>query len=65
MLREMAAMILQQAWRSYSNRRTFAYYQDLIAQQQRCDPKEVLRHINPREADLVDAAAGVHCYLQH
>jgi hypothetical protein len=58
LLREMAALMLQRAWRRFSDRRTFAYYQELIAIKQRCDPKEVLRYVNPREADLIDAAAG-------
>ena len=58
MLREMAAAIIQRVWRRHSNRQTFAYYRELIAFKHRCDPKQVLRYINPREADLIDAAAG-------
>ena len=56
--REIAAHMLQRAWRRYSDRRTFAFYQQLIALKQQCEAREVLRYINPREADLIDAAAG-------
>ncbi|EFJ46573.1 hypothetical protein VOLCADRAFT_32536, partial [Volvox carteri f. nagariensis] len=55
-----AARIIQTAWRSYRNRRIFTYYRDLIRFRERGDPRELLRVINPREAQLVDAAAGIH-----
>ncbi|GIL89786.1 hypothetical protein Vretimale_16577 [Volvox reticuliferus] len=56
----MAARVIQTAWRSYRNRRIFTYYRDLIRFRERGDPRELLRVINPREAQLVDAAAGIH-----
>ncbi|KXZ45887.1 hypothetical protein GPECTOR_49g471 [Gonium pectorale] len=57
---DMAARIIQTAWRSFRNRRIFNYYRDLIRFRERGDPRELLRVINPREAQLVDAAAGIH-----
>jgi hypothetical protein len=59
-----AAVVLQQAWRRYSHRKTFAFYRDLIAFKEQCDPKQVLKHINPVEANLVDAAAGANLCAQ-
>lgn len=59
-LRDTAARCIQTMWRSYRNRRIYMYYRDLIQFRERGDPKELLRVINPREAQLADAAAGVH-----
>ena len=53
-----AASKIQRAWRCYSHRKTFEFYRDLIKFKQQCDPRQVLRHINPAEANLIDAAAG-------
>ena len=38
----------------------FKWYQDLINLKNRGDPSVVLKCINPIEAKLLDAAAGVH-----
>ena len=38
----------------------FRYYRDLINFRQRGDPAMMLRCINPNEAKMLDAAAGVH-----
>jgi hypothetical protein len=56
--RELAATILQRSWRSYTGRRTMAAYKNLIAIHEHHDPREILRMINPREAEMMDAAAG-------
>ncbi|GLC61007.1 hypothetical protein PLESTB_001705300 [Pleodorina starrii] len=56
----MAARVIQTAWRAHRNHRIFLYYRDLIRFRERGDPRELLRVINPREAQLVDAAAGIH-----
>ncbi|KAG1662715.1 hypothetical protein FOA52_014581 [Chlamydomonas sp. UWO 241] len=55
-----AALTIQDAWRSFRNRRIFNYYRDLIQFRERGDPRELLRSINPREAQLADAASGIH-----
>ncbi|KAG2433072.1 hypothetical protein HYH02_012776 [Chlamydomonas schloesseri] len=56
----MAARAIQTAWRAFRNRRIFNYYRDLIRFRERGDPRELLKVVNPREAQLVDAAAGIH-----
>ncbi|TYZ68352.1 hypothetical protein PybrP1_012570 [[Pythium] brassicae (nom. inval.)] len=53
-----AALRLQAAWRSYTNKRIYRYYRDLIAFQDAGDPAMMLRAINPGEASLLDASMG-------
>lgn len=55
-----AARAIQDAWRSRRNRRIFQQYKDLLGFKSSGDPKGMLRAINPREAALLDAAAGAH-----
>ena len=50
--------IIQRAWRRFLNRRIFRYFRDLIVYKQNCDSHELLRHINPREAQLLDLKSG-------
>jgi len=38
----------------------YRYYRDLINFRQKGDPAVMLRCINPTEAKLIDAAAGMH-----
>lgn len=59
-LRHHAAGIIQKAWQSFRNHRIYSYYRDLIQFKERGDPRELLKSINPREAQLADAAAGIH-----
>lgn len=40
------------------------YYKNLIAMHEHHDPREILRMINPREAEIMDAAAGDGPMLQ-
>ena len=56
---EAAARALQRVWRRYTNLRIFRYYRDLVAFRNQGDPRAMLRAVNPREAGLMDAAAGV------
>ena len=42
------------------DRNVYRYYRDLINFRQKGDPAVMLRCINPSEAKLIDAAAGVH-----
>jgi hypothetical protein len=55
-----AAVVLQRAWRAFSDRRVFAYYRSIIQFRDRGDAASMLRAINPREAALLDLAAGAH-----
>ncbi|XP_031553124.1 uncharacterized protein C11orf65 homolog [Actinia tenebrosa] len=58
--RQGAASTIQKAWRKHIDVQVYNYYKDLINFKNRGDPKLMLRCINPREADLLDAGAGVH-----
>jgi len=57
---EWAACVIQSAWQGFRNKRIYQYYRDLVQFRERGDPKEMLRAINPREAQLADAASGIH-----
>uniref|UniRef100_A0A7S1UGA4 Uncharacterized protein n=1 Tax=Phaeomonas parva TaxID=124430 RepID=A0A7S1UGA4_9STRA len=54
-----AAAKIQHLWRGMAATRIYRYYRDLIRFFFAGDPKELLRAINPAEAQLFDAAAGV------
>eukprot|EP00892_Ulva_mutabilis_P008474 jgi/Ulvmu1/599/UM001_0607.1 len=58
--RELAATIVQRSWRAFAGKKMLAYYKSLIALHERTDPREVLKMVNPREANMMDAAAGLH-----
>lgn len=58
--REEAARIIQRSWRKHIDIQVYRYYRDLINFKCRGDPSSMLKCINPREAELLDAAAGVH-----
>eukprot|EP00798_Chlamydomonas_sp_ICE-L_P022634 gene22634-29776_t len=45
-----AAYVIQNAWRSYQNKKIYEYYRDLIQFRERGDPKELLQSINARLA---------------
>ncbi|GBF92143.1 hypothetical protein Rsub_04490 [Raphidocelis subcapitata] len=55
-----AARAIQDAWRARRNRAAFARLRGLLALASAADPRAVLRAVNPREAALLDAAAGAH-----
>lgn len=54
-----SARKIQLAFRAWCSRRVFTYYKDLIKKLKGA-PADLLRGIIPREADLLDKAAGVH-----
>uniref|UniRef100_H3AGU7 Uncharacterized protein n=1 Tax=Latimeria chalumnae TaxID=7897 RepID=H3AGU7_LATCH len=58
--REVAATIIQRAWRKCIDIHVFKFYKSLINFRLKGDPRLLLRCINPREAELLDAAAGIH-----
>ncbi|XP_053198324.1 protein MFI [Scomber japonicus] len=58
-LQLIAVRIIQKAWRRYVYREVFRYFKELIKQCNQRDPQSVLKTVNPREAELLDAAAGV------
>ncbi|KAK7877597.1 hypothetical protein WMY93_031700 [Mugilogobius chulae] len=56
---QQAALVIQKAWRSYLFRAVFEYYKELISLCNKGDPQMILKSVNPREGELLDAAAGV------
>ncbi|KAL4106237.1 hypothetical protein PRIC1_004291 [Phytophthora ramorum] len=53
-----SAFCIQAAWKSYTHRRIFRYYRDLLSFRSTGDPARMLRAINPSEASLLDASMG-------
>ena len=51
---------LQRAWRRFTNRQIFRYFRDMILFHEQGDAAQLLKSINPREARLMDIAAGIH-----
>ncbi|XP_072234393.1 protein MFI [Leuresthes tenuis] len=58
-LQQVAARIIQRAWRQHVLREVFGFAKMLISHCNQMDPQTLLRAVNPREAGLLDAAAGV------
>ncbi|CAI9558843.1 unnamed protein product, partial [Staurois parvus] len=57
---DKAARVVQRAFRRILDMNVFRYLKNLINFKAQGDPKLLLKCINPREAELIDAAAGVH-----
>ncbi|CAL1541367.1 unnamed protein product [Lymnaea stagnalis] len=55
-----AAIVIQRAWRRHIDMQVYEYYKDLINFKSRGNPSAMLRCINPNEAKLLDAAAGIN-----
>ncbi|XP_015270294.1 PREDICTED: uncharacterized protein C11orf65 homolog [Gekko japonicus] len=58
--REVAASMIQRAWKRWLDIGVFEYYKDLIGFKRCGEPSRLMRYIEPREAEFLDAAAGVH-----
>ncbi|XP_077197716.1 protein MFI isoform X4 [Paroedura picta] len=58
--RENAAVIIQRSWKRWLDIGVFEYYRDLIGFKRCGEPSRLMRYIEPREAELLDAGAGVH-----
>eukprot|EP00937_MAST-01D_sp_MAST-1D-sp2_P003462 g3462.t1 len=56
---EAAARVLQRAWRRCTHLRIYRYFRDLLRFRNAGEPRQLLRAINPNEAGMLDAAAGV------
>ena len=48
------------AYRAYLDRSVMCFYKEIIFFRQQGDPRELLKCIIPREAELLDAAMAVH-----
>ncbi|XP_057408151.1 protein MFI isoform X7 [Balaenoptera acutorostrata] len=58
--RDRAARVIQKAWKSFLNVAVFQHFKSLINIRRQGDPRQILRYINPKEAELLDAAAGIN-----
>ncbi|XP_025024652.1 uncharacterized protein C11orf65 homolog [Python bivittatus] len=58
--RSNAAFIIQKIWKRWLDMGVFEYYKELIGFKQYGEPSHLMKYIEPREAELLDAAAGVH-----
>ena len=52
--------MIQKLWRSYTNRKIYKYYRDIIYFKCKGNPAKLLKTINPNEASLIDASMNVH-----
>jgi len=52
--------MIQLKWRSFSNRRIYLYFRDLILFKLKGAPDDLLRSIVPEECNVMDRAAGIH-----
>ena len=57
---DACASRIQDCWRAYINKQIYRFYVDLIKFRERGDPQLMLKCINPKEASLLDIAAGLH-----
>ncbi|XP_063160799.1 protein MFI [Candoia aspera] len=58
--RTNAAYTIQRIWKRWLDIGVFEYYKELIGFKQYGEPSHLMKYIEPREAELLDAAAGVH-----
>ncbi|XP_013915881.1 PREDICTED: uncharacterized protein C11orf65 homolog [Thamnophis sirtalis] len=58
--RNKAAFIIQKTWKKWLDMGVFEYYKELIGFKQYGEPSQLMKYIEPREAEFLDAAAGVH-----
>eukprot|EP00833_Pecoramyces_ruminatium_P008240 jgi/Orpsp1_1/1182272/evm.model.c7180000080573.2 len=54
------ATMIQNAWRSYYNRKIFKFYKYLIRYRENGNPCKLLKYINPLEAQLIDSSFKAH-----
>lgn len=59
-MRAHAAYRIQLRWKTFCNRRIFAYFRELVCFKLQGAPSDLLKTIIPQETGLFDRAAGVH-----
>ncbi|XP_028826012.1 protein MFI isoform X2 [Denticeps clupeoides] len=55
-----AARIIQRCWRRYVHTQVFKYFKSLVTFHKMGDPRLLLKNINPRETEIMDAASGIY-----
>ncbi|MXQ90225.1 hypothetical protein E5288_WYG001972 [Bos mutus] len=58
--KDRAARIIQKAWKCFLNVAVFQHFKRLINIRRQGEPRQIVRYINPKEAELLDAAAGIN-----
>ncbi|XP_054988344.1 protein MFI [Sorex araneus] len=59
MKRDKAARIIQKAWINYLNVSVFQQVKSLINFRRQGEPRQIVKYINPIEAEFLDSAAGI------
>ncbi|KAM4828410.1 protein MFI [Thomomys bottae] len=59
-IKDKAARTIQRAWKGFINASIFQHMKSLIDLRRQGEPRQIVRFINPKEAELLDAAAGIH-----
>ncbi|KAJ3249311.1 hypothetical protein HDU77_007793 [Chytriomyces hyalinus] len=55
-----AVVRIQKFWRSYSSKKIFKFYRNLIKFRESGNPAMLLKYVNPKESKLIDAASSTH-----
>ncbi|XP_077749480.1 protein MFI isoform X7 [Canis aureus] len=56
---DKAARVIQNAWKCFLNVAVFQHYKRLIGIRRQGEPLQIVKYIDPKEAELLDAAAGI------
>ncbi len=56
----MEEILCKLGYAYYKNTRIYWFYRDLIKIREKGDPFQMLKFINPREAQLIDKSQGLH-----
>jgi len=51
---------IQDAWRSYTNRKVYKYYRDIVLLKTQTKPAQLLKAINPTEAQLLEIGSNLN-----
>ncbi|XP_074070343.1 protein MFI-like [Macrotis lagotis] len=57
---DTAARRIQKAWKNYLDIAVFHHFRSLILLRRQGDPQQLLKYIDPKEAELLDAASGIN-----
>lgn len=57
---DRSALVIQNAWKAWNGKRIFKFYKSLLAIWQVNNSCRLLKFINPKEAQLIEAATGLH-----
>ncbi|KAJ1504744.1 hypothetical protein HMI54_014634 [Coelomomyces lativittatus] len=61
---DTAAARIQNAWKRFRNRKIFFILKDFVSSKEHLHPSRILKHINPREVQLLDPASVVRIRIR-